>query len=423
MTETQFTPEAAGAIPGPEWLMRRRVAAAEQVAAAPMPSVEEEVWRYTPIGQLDLSGYELAAGPGEQSPAEVPDHCAIADTSNGRLCAVELAPGLADMGVEIRPLGDGDADLAASVDVDLFALMNAAFAVEPLLIRVPPGKTVPEPIVVRHWLDPLVDQGAVFPRLIVDAGADSAVEVLELYGSADVAAFVSPVIEIRAAAAARVGYLAVQDLGPKVWHIGSQVSHIGSQAHLRASTAALGGEYARMRLDTHLSGRGATGDLISLYFGDGEQTLDFRTFQDHAAPDTTSSLLFKGAVDDASRSVYTGLIRVRPDARGTNAYQTNRNIKLSEDAWAESVPNLEIENNEVHCSHASAVGPIDSEQLFYLESRGVPTETAERLIVTGFFDEVLDRFPVAGAVPAVRERLLSKIAGLSHHHVDRGSSS
>ena len=149
----------------------------------------------------------------------------------------------------------------------------------------------------------------------MDAGADSSFEVLELYGSADVAAFVSPVVEIRVAAAARVGYLAVQDLGLKVWHIGSQVSHIGSQAHMRASTAALGGEYARMRMDTHLSGRGATGDLVSLYFGDGQQTLDFRTFQDHAAPDTTSSLLFKGAVDDASRSVYTCLLYTSPSPR------------------------------------------------------------------------------------------------------------
>ncbi|MCY3577145.1 MAG: Fe-S cluster assembly protein SufD [bacterium] len=421
MIETQFTPDAAGAIPGPDWLVQRRIAAAEQVAAAPMPSVEEEVWRYTPIGQLDLSRYQLAADPGAQSPASAPDHIGIADISNGRLCAVELASEAAAQGVEIRPMSESDADLAASVDVDLFALMNAAFSVEPVLVHIPPGASVEGPIVVRHWLD--TDGGAVFPRLIVDAGADSSVEVLELYGSADVAAFISPVVEIRAAAAARVGYLAVQDLGPKVWHIGSQVSHIGSQAHLRASTAALGGAYARTRLDTHLSGRGATGDLISLYFGDGEQTLDFRTFQDHAAPDTTSSLLFKGAVDDASRSVYTGLIRVRPDARGTNAYQTNRNIKLSEDAWAESVPNLEIENNEVHCSHASAVGPIDGEQLFYLESRGVPTETAERLIVTGFFDEVLDQFPVAGAVPAVRDRLQAKIAGLSHHHAGNGSGS
>ena len=420
MIETQFTPDAAGAIPGPDWLARRRVAAAEQVAASSMPSAEEEVWRYTPIGQLDLSRYQLADGGGGTSTASIPEHSAIADTSNGRLCGVELPAEVADQGVEVRPLGEGDAELAASVDVDLFALMNAAFSVEPLLVRVPPGVSVERPIVVRHWLD--ADGGAAFPRLIVDAGADSSVEVLELYGSADVAAFISPVIEIRVAAAARVGYLTVQDLGPKVWHIGSQVSHIGAQAHLRSSSAALGGEYARTRLDTHLSGRGATGDLISLYFGDGEQTLDFRTFQDHAAPDTTSTLLFKGAVDDASRSVYTGLIRVRPDARGTNAYQTNRNIKLSEDAWAESVPNLEIENNEVHCSHASAVGPINSDQLFYLESRGVPTETAERLIVTGFFDEVLDRFPVPEAVPAVRDRLQAKIAGLSHHHAKSGDA-
>jgi len=418
---TQFTPEAAGAIPGPDWLVRRRVGAAEQVAAAPMPSAEQEVWRYTPIGRLDLSRYQLVGDPGGASPASVPDHSAIADISNGRLRVVDLSPEAGAQGVEVRPLGDGDAELAASVDVDLFSAMNAAFSAEPVLVRVPPGVSVEKPVVIRHWVD--ADGAAVFPRLIVDAGADSSVEVLELHGSADVAALVSPVVEIRAAAAARVGYLAVQDLGPKVWHIGSQASSVGSQAHLRASTAAFGGEYARMRLDTRLSGRGAAGDLISLYFGDGRQTLDFRTFQDHAAPDTTSSLLFKGAVDDASRSVYTGLIRVRPNARGTSAYQTNRNIKLSEAAWAESVPNLEIENNEVHCNHASAVGPIDSEQLFYLESRGVPTETAERLIVTGFFDEVLDRFPVAGAVPAVRDRLQSKIAGLGHHHAGNGSGS
>ncbi len=413
MSKTKFTPEVAGSIPGPDWLVRRRLAAAEQVAATTVPSVEEEVWRYTPIGRLDLDRYRLVSDPGDRSSAPVPHHSAIADTSNGRLGSVEMSTDLEAKGVEIRALGAQDSELAATVDVDLFATMNAAFSTEPVLVRVPTGVSVDAPIVVRHWLD--ADGGAVFPRLIVDAGADSSVEVLELYGSADVAAFVSPVIEIRVAAAARVGYLAVQDLGAKVWHIGSQVSHIGAQAHLRASSAAFGGAYARMRQDTHLFGRGATGDLVSLYFGDGEQTLDFRTFQDHAAPDTSSSLLFKGAVDDTSRSVYTGLIRVRPVARGTNAYQTNRNIKLSEDAWAESVPNLEIENNEVHCNHASAVGPIDTDQLFYLESRGVPTETAERLILSGFFDEVLDRFPVPGAVPAVRDRLQAKISGVSHH--------
>src|SRR5438874_5355439 len=138
--------------------------------------------------------------------------------------------------------------------------------------------------------------------------------------------------------------------------------------------------------------------------------LDFRTFQDHAAPDTTSNLLFKGAVGGHSRSVYTGLIRVRKNARGTNAFQTNRNIKLSEHAWAESVPNLEIENNDVRCSHASAVGPVDEEQRFYLESRGVRPEVAEQMIVLGFLDEVLDDFPVPAAVPLLREELVAKLA-------------
>ena len=167
-----------------------------------------------------------------------------------------------------------------------------------------------------------------------------------------------------------------------------------------------GGDYTRLRTDCRLVGRGATGDLAAAYFGDGDQTLDYRTFQDHVAPDTTSNLLFKGAVSDRSRSVYTGLIRVGKDARGTNAFQTNRNLKLSEDAWAESIPNLVIENNDVHCSHASAVGPIDEEQRFYLESRGVPTVVAERLVVAGFFAEVLDQLPDSG----LRSRLDGEVA-------------
>src|SRR3954462_11282458 len=139
--------------------------------------------------------------------------------------------------------------------------------------------------------------------------------------------------------------------------------------------------------------------------------LDFRTFQDHRAPDTTSNLLFKGAVGGHSRSVYTGLIRVRKSARGTNAFQTNRNLKLSDHAWAESVPNLEIENNDVRCSHASTVGPVDEDQRFYLESRGVPTAVAERLIVAGFFDEVLERLvlPSGSDLAEVRAELSGKL--------------
>jgi Fe-S cluster assembly protein SufD len=136
---------------------------------------------------------------------------------------------------------------------------------------------------------------------------------------------------------------------------------------------------------------------------------DFRTIQDHAAPNTTSDLLFKGAVSDEARSVYSGLIRVRKEARGTNAFQTNRNLVLTEGAHADSVPNLEIEENDVRCSHASAVGPIDEDQRYYLESRGVPPEVADRLIVLGFFDEIVERSPVPGLRPVVREALAAKL--------------
>jgi Fe-S cluster assembly protein SufD len=224
--------------------------------------------------------------------------------------------------------------------------------------------------------------------------------------SGDDPALVVPVVELAASPAARVAYLAVQQLGRATWQIGSVVARGESAASVHASLAGLGGDYARVRTDCLLTGRGASGTITALYFGDGEQMLDFRTFQDHAAPDTSSNLLFKGAVDDASASVYTGLIRVRKGARGTNALQTNRNIKLSDAAWAESVPNLEIENNDVRCKHESAVSPIDADQRFYLESRGVPPEVAERLVVQGFFREVFDQL----AVPEVSETLNAAVA-------------
>ena len=196
--------------------------------------------------------------------------------------------------------------------------------------------------------------------------------------------------------------MTVQELGLATWQLGLQVSLVGPEATIRSTSIGFGGDYARLRTDCRMLGRGATGELDAVYFGEGSQTLDFRTFQDHVAPDCTSNLLFKGAVGGRSRSVYTGMIRVGKEARGTNAFQTNRNVKLSEGAWAESVPNLVIENNDVRCSHASAVGPVDEDQRFYLESRGVPTEEAERLIVAGFFDEVLNRLPVAAVVPLLR---------------------
>jgi Fe-S cluster assembly protein SufD len=263
--------------------------------------------------------------------------------------------------------------------------------------------------VVRH--EGPADAVAAAPRLVVRAGADSEVRVVEVFEGGG-AGLLLPATSVALAGAARVGYVGVQLLDRAAWSIGTLGIEAEDQASVTAGLAGFGGDYTRVRTDCRLVGRGATGNLLAAYFGDGDQTLDYRTFQDHVAPDTTSNLLFKGTVSDRSRSVYTGLIRVAKAARGTNAFQTNRNIKLSDDAWAESVPNLQIENNDVHCSHASAVGPIDEEQRFYLESRGVPTRVAERLIVAGFFAEVFDQLPASDLRPTLDAAVAAKLSAV-----------
>ncbi len=415
MSSPTFTPDTAAALGGPSWLLARRIAAAEAFAASPLPSKEEEVWRYSRIGELDLERYAtVAEAPADRHVAasSVASPAARLVLVDGFLVDSEIDPALAAAGVYVgRLIHAPGADLllgsVMTEPTDVFALMNDAFAREPIAIVVPRGVTVERPVVIEHH----VARGgaAVFPRLVVLAHDDADVRVLEVFRSGESTALVVPIVELVASPTARVGYLGVQQLGASTWQLGSVVARAEASSTVHVSAAGLGGDYARVRTDCRLIGRGATGMLTSLYFGSGEQMLDFRTFQDHAAPDTSSTLLFKGVVDDKSASVYTGLIRVRKNARGTNALQTNRNIKLSEQAWAESVPNLEIENNDVRCKHESAVSPIDADQRFYLESRGVPPQVAERLVVAGFFDEVLARLPVPEARVALAGSIAAKL--------------
>ena len=422
---TSFTADAVASLPGPDWLRQRRAAAFERFAAADLPTEAEEVWRFSRINDLDLDRYAPVATPADGEsvtfalPAALQAVIAaagpIAGTlvlRNGRVESATLEPAVAAQGVTLGPLADvaGGEDLLdlPSADQDAFVDLNAAFTAEPVILRVPSGVVVEHPVLIVQWID--VDGAAVLPRVIVEAGEASQVTLLDWSGSADVAALVAPVVEIRAEAAANVRHLNIQDLGPRVWQLGYSASRVARDATLLSAAVALGGDYARIRTDSKLTGAGATANLLAVYFGDGAQVHDFRTLQDHDAPKTTSDLLFKGAVGGSSRSVYSGLIRVRKGASGTNAFQTNRNLVLSEGAHADSVPNLEIEENDVRCSHASAVGPVDEDQRYYLESRGVPPEAAQRLIILGFFDEILERTPIAGLRPLLRLAVVDKLA-------------
>ena len=335
---------------------------------------------------------------------------------NGRIEALELGAALAAQGVTVAALAEAPAgaDLLGSVagPVDPFVDLNTAFVGDGLVVQVPPEVVVDHPLLVLHWVDS--PGAAVFPRLIVHAGPSSGIRVLDHVASpAGIAPLVVPVVELEVAEGADVGYLSIQDLDHQAWQVAYQASRVGERATLSSSVVALGGSYARVRTDSELAGREATSHLLAAYFGDGEQMHDFRTLQDHAAPRTTSNLLFKGAVEHDSHAVYSGLIRVRKGAAGTDAQQTNRNLVLTAGARADSVPNLEIEENDVRCTHASAVGPVDEDQRYYLEARGVPPRVAERLIVLGFFDDILanEHAPVPSLRLLLRGAVASKLAG------------
>ena len=354
---------------------QERRAAAERAQSMDMPTAEQEVWRYSRIGELQLDRFHPAA-------ASTTVHGA-----NGYLAERH--------------------ELDTSAVHDIFDELAGAFHSDTVL-SIPRGQHVASPIVVTHTVRG--DDEATFPRLVVDAGENSEVTVVERFVSdGSGSALVVPRLFVRAQQAARVTYLAINELGTAVWQLGHQFAIGERDSTTLLATVALGGEYARVRTDAKVVGQGASTRQVALYYADETQMHDFRTLQDHVAPRTTSDLLFKGAVQDTARSVYTGLIRIGHEAKGSVAYQTNRNLTLSAGAWAESVPNLEIETNDVKCSHASTVGPIDEEQRFYLESRGIQPDIAERLVVLGFFDEVLAQLPVGALATELRAQVAGKL--------------
>ena len=418
---SKFSAGAIPALPGPDWLRQSRLASWERLAGSELPREAEEIWRYSRIEELDLSRYAPCPPGGDVAIDELPDELqALVGTAGPRATVIVSHNGgegrilnpqnsLQVVGFGDAPLGEGTppAPVLHGPVPDIWTAMNGAFVQVPWRVTVAPGAVVEGPLVVVHWLDK--DGCAVFPRLEVEVGDNASVRVVEIIASADVDVLSVPMAYLYLRPGARLGFGHVQLLGGRAWQLGNQVSRVGRDATLRSMTVALGGQYARERTDSVLEGSGGDSELLAAFFGAGDQMHDLRTVQQHAAPHTRSDLLFKGAVANKSHSVYSGLIRVEKGAKGTNAFQTNRNLVLSEGAQADSVPTLEIEDNDVRCSHASTVGPIDESQLFYLESRGVPTHAAERLIALGFMEDVLERFPVGDMVGWLRQAVAAKL--------------
>lgn len=410
-----FTIERSAALDGPAWLRARRAAAAARFVDAELPTGEQEIWRYTPIQDLDLASYELAAGSTATAGSStfvdsVTDRAALAVIVDGRLASVEMSDDVAASGVTIG-VATEERRLLEVPDPDALTALHDAFVGDVVVVSVPVGVVVDGPVVVVQVSS--AGGAASFPHVVIDAGEQSEVTVLDLWStSGDGPSFVSPVVEVQAAQAANVRYVGVQDFGPDVWSTGHLLMRPGRDATTNAWAAALGGRYARLYFDAQLDGQAGSADVAGVYFGEDDQVHDFRSLQDHRASRTVSNLLLKGAVVDDAHAVYTGMIRVHEGAKATESFLANRNLVLSDGASVDSVPNLEIvnENDIKSCGHAAATGPVDEEHVFYLESRGVPTDVAQRLIVFGFFDDVIRGIPVAGVRDPLRAAISRKLA-------------
>jgi Fe-S cluster assembly protein SufD len=358
-----------------------------------LPTTSDEVWRYAPLGDLDLDRFSVATAA---------LHPALSDFA-AQLCeraglVVRVVDGFCidsgsvPEGVSVAIVENASsfsgASMASRYESDTFALLNTALAPATTVIEIGAGVNVEKPIVV---LNATVGTSS-FSRTQIKLGRGASATVVEYFEGGE-NALVVPLSEYEVGDNGSLQLITYQRLNTSAWHVARTTGFLLRDARLRQAVIGMGGHYNRSRNDAEMLGMGSENELRTTFLGSGTQVHDFRTHQFHKAARSRSTLLSKGAVADESRSVYTGLIEIEKGAKRTDARQTNHNLLLSAHAHADSVPNLDIRENDVMCAHASSVGPLDELQRWYLESRGVTRSDAERLMIQGFFYEMLATLP------------------------------
>jgi Fe-S cluster assembly protein SufD len=395
---TKLTKDIADRLSGhagePGWLADRRAEAWDLFAKLDLPDPKSEEWRYTDVRGFDFDAYEppvLRSSAPEVEPELRRKGLVVADFQTAASRYEDL---LRDHFLTEVP-----------VDEHKFTALHAALHSDDLLVYVPPGLEVTAPVQGLRRVD---GGGSTFPHTTVVVDDNASLTFVDVFSSEAAAspALCSSVVEVEARRGATVNYISLQQWGRHVSHFQTQRFTGYRDSTVRSLAVNLGSRFARTQVESVLRGEGSFSEMLGLYFADAEQHFAQRTLQSHAAPHATSDLLYKGALKERSRSEYSGLIKVEKRAQGTDAYQANRNLLLSDDALARSIPQLEIEANEVRCTHGATVSPVEEEHLFYLMSRGIDRVTAQKLVVFGFFGDVLDRI----RVPAVREELSHAIS-------------
>jgi Fe-S cluster assembly protein SufD len=373
----------------------------------PLPDTTQEAWRFTDLRGFDPGTFAEAASAAPATESLLTLDVSGSATVDGGV-TVERVPD----GVVFEPLTDDAERLGTLVGVDdKFTAHNAAAWRNGLLVRVPRGVVVERPLHIRIVNG--TPNGAHFFRLLVVVEPESRLTLVEEYASSspDLVAYSNAAVELFVEAGAKLEYVSLQNLSRETWHFAAHHARVERDAELDWVAGGFGSKKGKIRIQNDLVGPGATSRVTGAYFADGTQHLDYDTFQEHVAPHTTSDFAFKGALRDRARTVWRGMIRVEREAQRTNAYQENRNLLLSEEAHADSIPGLEILANDVRCTHGATLGQVDREQLFYLMSRGLSRSEAEQLIVRGFFQDVLDRIELEPVREALAAALAARIPG------------
>jgi Fe-S cluster assembly protein SufD len=377
--------------------------------ALPLPDTTDEPWRFTDLKGFDPEQFSTTEDghvtvTGAQSGSDLLD-IAVAGVARVSEAGIEIER--APEGITFEPLTRDAERLGTLVGADdKFTAHNAARWEHGLLVRVPKGVELDAPLYVK--VTNTVEGGSLFWRLLVIAEEGVRFSLIEEYTSAspELVGYSNAVAEVFVDQGAKFEYVSIQNLSRETWHFATHHATVERDAELDWVAGGFGSKKGKVRIQNDLAGQGATSRVTGAYFSDGAQHLDYDTFQEHIAPNTTSDFAFKGALRDEATAVWRGMIRVEEDAQKTNAYQENRNLMLSDQAHADSIPGLEILANDVRCTHGSTTGRVDREQLFYAMARGLTRHDAERLIVRGFFQDVLDRIelePVREALGAALE--------------------
>ena len=414
----------------PTWFGDQQASAWTQFQSLPMPARTDPAWRFSNVAALNLAPYAAGRALPAADGRDLLDRSTGLDQTSGRLVFADdhlverdvVSEKLRATGVIFQPLERAmveHEDLfrqhfmsqPATLGSAKFAALHEAFVRSGTFLYVPRGVEVELPLETFHWLH--AENAAIFPHTLVVADELSKVTLVEYFRSTNRqrAGFACGVNDLIVGPGAKVTYICAQDWSDQTLSIQINATTVARDATALNLHLGLGGKYSRIESLSRLTGEGAHSDMLAVSVGDEAQEFDARTLQDHASPHTNSDLLFKNALSGCARNTFGGLIRVEPHAHFTDAYQKVRNLLLSDDAEANSMPGLEIMADNVKCSHGATSGQIDEDEMFYLRTRGISAPVARQLLVGGFLNEVLERLP--------DPVLVAKLEGLIAERFDR----